>query len=238
MNTWDTIAKNVFDTSNPGNIHAGAADNILIAHPVIRNIIATHFSGDLERQALDFGAGTGGFTKELCNLGFRVTGIDPSREMIAIAQSRHIEGASFLHGGIDCLGKAIRFDLIVAVMVFQFIEDAASILNRLHEHLNKDGLLIIAVHNSAYINACLTRNYKFKKEGSPLRLCIQFGNDASIPLVDRAVKDYQFIFEDQLNMSRVAIAEPRFTAAYIDLYAKHTEEPTHVSKYLIMGYKK
>lgn len=235
---WDGMAHSILNTSNPATIHPSAEDNILIAHPVIWNIIRSNFTDTQDLNVLDFGTGTGGFAKELADNGCRLIGTDTSRAMIAMAKKREIPGATFISGGLSHIPKKSCYDLIVSIMVFQFIRNAATMISRLYKHLNDNGLLIIAVHNRKYIEECLLRDYKFRRTGEDQQLHIEFENAAMISIYDRTAADYQSIFEDQLGMQPCAIVEPPFSPEYIRKYAKNSNEPMHVPKFLILGYKK
>lgn len=235
---WDEMAHGIFNTSSPAKIHPGAEDNILIAHPAIWKIISANFDDTRDLDVLDFGTGTGGFAKELAENGCRLTATDTSREMVAMAKKRNIPGATFIYGGLSHIPKKSSYDLIVSIMVFQFIRNAAAVLNRLYKHLNNKGLLIIAVHNKKYIDECLDQNYKFIKTGDPALLHIKFDNGSMFPLFERTTEEYQSIFEDQLGMQKCTVMEPPFTAEYIRKYGGHSREPMQVPKYLILGYKK
>jgi len=104
-NPWDDLSR-YFDTSREATeIPAGAADNILIAWPPIVNILETQVRNIQDKKAVDLGCGGGGFCGRLREMGFVVTGIDPSEGMIEVARRSFPEGINFILGGqlsIEC----------------------------------------------------------------------------------------------------------------------------------------
>ena len=128
MSQWDKLSGR-FDThKNQLEIDPSAADNILIAWPsLLRGIEGVQRSGR-GLKVLDFGCGTGGFCKELQRHKYDVTGIDSSAGMIEIAK-RNLPSTVHIYGpfedDISQLQEA-PFNLITAVMVFQFIENVSA----------------------------------------------------------------------------------------------------------------
>src|SRR5689334_3707822 len=86
---WDALS-DYFDTSkDDAAIPAGAADNILIAWPVILEFLGSVVPDLRGVRALDFGCGAGGFADRLQQRGAEVTGLDPSPAMIAKARAAY-----------------------------------------------------------------------------------------------------------------------------------------------------
>src|SRR5690348_17035035 len=86
---WDALS-DYFDTSkDDAAIPAGAADNILIAWPVILAFLAAVAPQLRGVRALDLGCGAGGFAHRLQQLGAEVIGLDPSPAMIAKARAAY-----------------------------------------------------------------------------------------------------------------------------------------------------
>ena len=61
--SWDKLA-NKFNTHKDDEIDPGAADNIVIAWPVILSEINKNFKQN-NNEVLDYGCGTGGFSNKL-----------------------------------------------------------------------------------------------------------------------------------------------------------------------------
>jgi 2-polyprenyl-3-methyl-5-hydroxy-6-metoxy-1,4-benzoquinol methylase len=99
-----------FDTTKTEDeIPAGAADNILIAWPVILQLIATHAPALRGRRVRDYDCGVGSFAQRLHECGMQVTAIDPSSAMIAKAQDAYGAGVDFLVGDSAVLRRMHPF---------------------------------------------------------------------------------------------------------------------------------
>jgi len=230
---WNLLAKEIFDM-NKSKLHPGAMDNKLIAYPEIHRLINRHFKSKKGLQVLDFGCGTGNFATEVSAKVKGVIGIDPSLEMIEIANREGISNAEFILGDINNIPESKTFDIIIAAMVFQFIQDIDNVIARLCDRLNQGGILIFAVHNNRYIEECLRRKYKFYE--SENRLYIQLSN-VTIPVFNKSSNDYVALFSKHANMVKYEVIEPPFSETYLKLYADEIE-PAHISKFLIMSYVK
>ena len=101
------------------------------------------------KSALDVGCGAGLLAEPLARLGARVTGIDASPEVIAVA-----------HGHADRTGLAIdyrvadvqklegQFDLITAMEVIEHVADPATFVKALARLLAPNGLLVMSTPNA------------------------------------------------------------------------------------------
>jgi 2-polyprenyl-3-methyl-5-hydroxy-6-metoxy-1,4-benzoquinol methylase len=122
---WDKVA-NKFNTYKT-DVWYGAADNIDAAWPIILGYIKKEFSNSQGSRALDFGCGTGMFCHELKSLGFNVTGIDISEEMIKIGKENSGDNIKLIVGDAFTAQKVSReedgFDLITSIMVLHFLEE-------------------------------------------------------------------------------------------------------------------
>ncbi len=102
---------------------------------------------------LDLGCGTGWHDFEFAKLGYQVTGIDISEEMLAVANSRlsssiadHSKGSSsFFLGDIRTIRINQIFDVVVSlfhVMSYQITdEDLQAVFSTAKAHLNPGGLV-------------------------------------------------------------------------------------------------
>lgn len=162
QNPWDIIGKRNFNTHLGENeIDPRAADNILIAWPSILKLITQEFPNPKGIKALDFGCGTGGFCNKLNQLGFDVTGIDLSEEMIKIAEQNSSEIIQYISGDQSNLHSFNSFNIVTSVMVFQFIKDIGSVFLSLSNLLFRNGILVFAVFNPEWVKTCLGDNLYF-----------------------------------------------------------------------------
>ncbi|EYB69618.1 type 11 methyltransferase [Deinococcus phoenicis] len=102
--------------------------------------------GGLEvRTALDLACGTGGFTRELWQAGFRVHGVDGSPDMLEVARERLPAGVTLSLGDLRTFELGETFDLVTCV--FDSLNnlltstDLGAALGRARAHLRPGGLL-------------------------------------------------------------------------------------------------
>ncbi|HVN58941.1 MAG TPA: class I SAM-dependent methyltransferase [Bacteroidales bacterium] len=114
-----------------------------LAYRDLPKIIQDHTGG---RSAIDFGCGTGRSTRFLKELGFNVTGIDISNDMLQIARSFDKTGDYQLvsNGIYSHLGNG-KYDLVQSIFTFDNIpgwENRTRILIGLRDLLNMNGKIV------------------------------------------------------------------------------------------------
>ena len=121
------------------------ANTYYLAYRDLPAIASEHVRG---AKALDFGCGTGRSTRFLRKLGFDVTGIDISEEMLRIARGLDPSGDYRLVPHDDLREFAPEtFDLIVALFTFDNIAEAAKarIFSDLRKLLHPAGSIVSVV---------------------------------------------------------------------------------------------
>jgi SAM-dependent methyltransferase len=121
------------------------ANTYYLAYRDLPKLLAGHVTGI---RALDFGCGTGRSTRFLRELGFQVTGVDVSEDMLRIARSTDPSGDYRLVPGdnFDTL-KVGAFDFILAAFTFDNIPGAIKtrILGDLRKLLAPNGTIVCLV---------------------------------------------------------------------------------------------
>jgi 2-polyprenyl-6-hydroxyphenyl methylase/3-demethylubiquinone-9 3-methyltransferase len=124
----------------------------------VRDRACTHFGRSVgTRQSLkglkilDVGCGGGLLAEPLARLGGEVTGIDASKETIAVARD-HAKAMrldiDYRVSSVEELAKKkIRYDLITALEVIEHVADVDSFLAALSRLLKPDGLLVMSTLN-------------------------------------------------------------------------------------------
>ncbi|MGD0583305.1 MAG: class I SAM-dependent methyltransferase [Bacteroidales bacterium] len=122
----------------------GFPNTYYLAYRDLPEIISNHVKG---HHAVDFGCGTGRSTRFLSKLGYKVTGIDISYDMLKIARKldphgnyQLIENANYSHLGNN------DFDLVQSIFTFDNIPDwcnRTNILKALAELLKPEGRMIL-----------------------------------------------------------------------------------------------
>jgi len=114
-----------------------------LAYRDLPKIISEHITGD---RAVDFGCGAGRSTRFLKQLGFKVTGLDISGDMLKIARQADPTGdyqlvtnGNYHHIGIN------KFDVVQSIFTFDNIpgwENRINILKGLSDLLKSSGKII------------------------------------------------------------------------------------------------
>jgi len=126
----------------------------------IRDQIDQHWQGDecnrtpLDgRTALDVGCGAGLLTEPLARLGAKVTGVDASPEVIAVARDHATTMGleiDYRVGEVAALDGA--FDLVTAMEVVEHVADPAAFVNALAKRLAPGGLLVMSTPNATALS--------------------------------------------------------------------------------------
>ncbi len=172
-------------------------------------LLRRHGAGN---RALDFGCGTGRSARFLQRLGFTVTGLDISAEMVAIARRRDAEGDYRVieDGDFEVL-PAGGFDLVQSAFTFDNIpglERKVRLFRGLGALLADDGILVNTVSTpEIYTHEWVTfstRDYPENREascGDVVRIVTTDYSDA------RPVEDILWPHEDYLRVYREADLE-------------------------------
>jgi 2-polyprenyl-3-methyl-5-hydroxy-6-metoxy-1,4-benzoquinol methylase len=99
------------------------------------------------KRALDYGCGTGLFSRWLAKEGVEVVGLDFSPHMIAKANdlSRDLNGLTFTTD-LSQISVA-KFDAILTLSVLEYISDVDRLLNAFSSSTRSGGLLIASIPN-------------------------------------------------------------------------------------------
>ena len=138
---------NCYEDASRANAYASLefANTYYLAYRDLPAILAEHVTGT---KALDFGCGTGRSTRLLRKLGFQVTGIDISEDMLQIARSTDPSGDYRVVPGDNLSAFPARsFDLVLSAFTFDNIPGAAKtrIFRDLGKLLRPSGCLVSIV---------------------------------------------------------------------------------------------
>jgi 2-polyprenyl-6-hydroxyphenyl methylase / 3-demethylubiquinone-9 3-methyltransferase len=101
------------------------------------------------KTALDVGCGAGLLAEPLARLGARVTGVDASPEVIAVARQHGARmGLQIDYRAGDVQDLEGQFDLITAMEVVEHVADPAAFVKALARRLAPDGLLVMSTPNA------------------------------------------------------------------------------------------
>lgn len=120
--------------------------NAVIEGPIIEELI-----GDPSGMGvLDLGCGYGDMGQYLVDRGVNFyTGIDPSTKMIKAAKKRlSADGLTFKTDSVESFDWTKKsYDLVIARLVFHYLEDLGVIINQIYEALKTKGVLIFSVEH-------------------------------------------------------------------------------------------
>jgi len=101
------------------------------------------------KTALDVGCGAGLLAEPLARLGAKVTGIDASPEVIAVARDHAArQGLEIDYNAGDVQALEGQFDLITCMEVVEHVADPRAFVRALAKRLAPDGLLIMSTPNA------------------------------------------------------------------------------------------
>jgi 2-polyprenyl-6-hydroxyphenyl methylase / 3-demethylubiquinone-9 3-methyltransferase len=122
----------------------------------VRDQVDQHWQGDecsrtpLEgKSALDVGCGAGLLAEPLARLGAKVTGLDASSEVIAVAREHSATmGLEIDYRVGDVQALEGRFDLVTCMEVIEHVAEPAAFVKALAKRLAPGGLLIMSTPNA------------------------------------------------------------------------------------------
>jgi ubiquinone/menaquinone biosynthesis C-methylase UbiE len=145
---WDTHARKLLDGFDPDE---GDPHRIVLLNPVLMDLLGPVRG----KRILDAGCGEGYLSRKLAKLGAEVTGVDFSREMLAMARERTNQeaGIRYIHGNCEDLSflDEESFDTIVSNMVMQDLADHRAFLRSIHRVLVTKGILVISFSHPCFI---------------------------------------------------------------------------------------
>ena len=99
-------------------------------------------------RLLDIGCGTGHWSRFFASLGYAVTGVDISEEMIRAARDRPAPGCVFELADACALPVEDQsFEVVAAMAVLEFASDVSSMLNETFRCAKPDGSVLIGALN-------------------------------------------------------------------------------------------
>ncbi len=98
------------------------------------------------KRILDFGCGTGIYSKKMTEMGAKVKGFDISQEMLKIAKRENPKLELRLGSGYKIPFNE-KFDIVVAPLVLEHLEDWDRVFKQIKRVLKKEGHFIFSTDN-------------------------------------------------------------------------------------------
>jgi SAM-dependent methyltransferase len=144
---WDLYARQLVTYMDP---EEGDPHRIVLLNPTLFQLLPD-VNG---KRVLDAGCGEGYLCRKLARLGARVTGVDFSREMLAIAGERTDPalGIRYLYGNCERMDflDAGSFDVVVSSMVLMDLADHRAALKSVHRALVEGGILVFSISHPCF----------------------------------------------------------------------------------------
>jgi len=144
---WDLHARHIVTYMDP---EEGDPHRIVLLNPALFQLLPD-VNG---KRVLDAGCGEGYLCRKLARLGARVTGVDYSREMLAIAGERTDPelGIRYRHGNCEHLDflEAGSFDVVVSNMVLMDLADHRAALQGFYRLLVESGILVFSISHPCF----------------------------------------------------------------------------------------
>ncbi|WP_102026962.1 class I SAM-dependent DNA methyltransferase [Salirhabdus sp. Marseille-P4669] len=141
------------------------------------------------KSIIDLGCGTGEISIRFAQLGYDVTGVDLSTNMLAIANQKAQEQnvpIMWIHQNMIELETPNQYDIAVSycdvINYLTDIEDVRRSFLNVHQTLKEDGLFLFDVHSEHYVNEFLANQTfaEVRDEVSYVWFCDQGEEESSV----------------------------------------------------------
>ena len=142
------------------NRFAEVYDHLMTDIPYVEYVewIKTYAPVDAYKNLLDIGCGTGTMAQLLASVGYNVTGIDLSEEMLAIAQERLAQQGFNIPLFAMSMAELDGFEnidvAIIPIDSVNYVTDEAEVVEtfkRIYDSLREGGQLLFDVHSLSYL---------------------------------------------------------------------------------------
>ncbi|MFA5856998.1 MAG: class I SAM-dependent methyltransferase [Candidatus Pacearchaeota archaeon] len=123
------------------------------------------------KKVLDFGCGSGIYTKILKNKGAKIKGFDISESMLKIARD-NLPDIEFKQGSGNKIPYNEKFDLVIASLVMDYFDDWSKPFKEVSRVLNSNGEFIFSIGNPISETSIKYEvdGKRVKYEGIPVRI--------------------------------------------------------------------
>ena len=99
---------------------------------------------------LDIGCGWGEFTPMFRERFRKVSGLDPDKKLLNVAQKR-IDGVHYIEGWGETFNLDEKFDTITMTNLLEHVDNPIKLLKNCKKHLSENGVIIVQVPNAKSI---------------------------------------------------------------------------------------
>ena len=113
-----------------------------------QQLLSKHLKGLEKKDFLELGCGTGHWTRFFCKIGFPVTAIDSSENMLEIAKKNKPANCEFLKADATQLPFSDNsFSTVASVTMLEFVEDVNKVMDEIDRILKPGGTLVLGCLN-------------------------------------------------------------------------------------------
>jgi len=165
-------------------------------------------------------------------MGFSVTGYDESHELIKSANLNTQPEVTITSLNSELVGNG-KYDLVTSIMVFQFIVDIESTIERITTIIKLGSLVIFAVFNPCFIveNSSNDVFSGFERYQTGY---MELKEGFKIPVYNRYEEEYREIFLKK-GFEEVYLDYPEFTKVFLGEH--NMSFSTKYSEYQIQGFR-
>lgn len=158
-----------------------------LRHTLITEHLVAHLSHDAEPgKAIDLGAGTGIMSKELLGLGYQVTLVDGSEEILRHAEAflADYPNKQLVHSNLQDISNIGDFDLVVCHAVLEWLVDPLASVREIIAQMRPDALLSLSFFNrdAKLFGNAVYGNFDYIARGMDNRNTVRLNpNNALVP---------------------------------------------------------
>jgi 2-polyprenyl-3-methyl-5-hydroxy-6-metoxy-1,4-benzoquinol methylase len=104
---------------------------------------------------LEFGSNVGLFLSVARDLGWKVTGVEPSRWAVATGRERF--GVELLQGTVEGYADDEPADAVVMLDVLEHVTDPMAVLHRIEKMVRPDGILVLSTVDTNSLHSSIRR---------------------------------------------------------------------------------
>lgn len=174
------------------------------------------------KKILEFGCGTGNYSKILLERGYDVTGVDVSEKMLKIARKKC--NCKFINGDIRDVAVNDKFDACIAMFnVMGYLTRNSEIvkaLKNVHRHLKPNGIFIFDVWNGLTVMRLLPER-RVKEVGNDNVKVIRYALPTLISSEHICEVDYKLVVLNKAENTFKEINEKHNVRFYFPQEIKH-----------------
>lgn len=135
-----------------GYVHAKPTTAHSYILPAVVDVLGSYFNGSAERDVFDLGCGTGGAAAALAGKGYRVVGVDPSRDGIAKANINYPELSLNVGSAYDDLSREYgRFNAVISLEVIEHVYDPKAFTSTMYDLVKPGGIAVMSTPYHGYL---------------------------------------------------------------------------------------